>query len=685
MFTSPRTQPDSTRRLARVSIAVAVALVLALPGLTAARWSFHPTIASAPGPSTPLVTGLVVHDLATGGETPASLVQELVGAGAVVSNVQHSGAAVGAGTFTGGSGIIGFERGVVLGSGDVADVVGPNNVNAGIETAFSTPGDQDLESIVGSPTWDASVLEFDLECSAADTISFQYVFTSDEYDYDISFPFNDAFACFVNGQNIALIPGTTSPVTLRTVNCDYPYDPNGGVNCGFYITNDCNSLGLGFPCANIATEMDGLTGVFTATGALQPGPNHIKLVIADHYDEGVDSNVFIRGQSFDCSSSPPMFGASSPCGQVLDALAGIPFSFAMSASSTNGLPGESVMLAVSGDAIPLAGGTFTPTLPAGPSQPVSTQFDWTPTVADVGLYHLDFTATDQMLESAVCSVTLRVDRPGLPEFTAPSPCAQVLDAYVGVPMSFGIAVSATNGFPGESVTLSVAGDPAPLAGGIFTPPLPAGPAAMVPTQFDWVPTLADVGTHSLDFTATDQLLGSTQCAVTIRVRRSPGTDLCQPGVAGVMNCPCANPPASAPRGCDNSFGTGGARLWSTGVASTGQSTLGFTTEGQSPTALSILFQGNTTLPAGITFGQGVRCAGGLIKRMYVKIAVGGSISAPQAGDPSVWSRSAQRGDFIQSGQTRLYAVYYRDNTVLGGCPAGAVFNITQTQEVLWSP
>jgi hypothetical protein len=166
---------------------------------------------------------------------------------------------------------------------------------------------------------------------------------------------------------------------------------------------------------------------------------------------------------------------------------------------------------------------------------------------------------------------------------------------------------------------------------------------------------------------------------------SPGVNICEPGTGGTMACPCSNPPGSAARGCDNSSATGGAQLTSTGTASLSTDSVVFSTNGEKPTATSILLQGNAVISTGITFGQGVRCAGGTLKRLYVKTASGGSITAPGVGDPTVSARSATLGDTIGAGTQRWYSVYYRDPTVLGGCPAASTFNITQTQEVTWAP
>lgn len=163
------------------------------------------------------------------------------------------------------------------------------------------------------------------------------------------------------------------------------------------------------------------------------------------------------------------------------------------------------------------------------------------------------------------------------------------------------------------------------------------------------------------------------------------TSLCDPGVNSVIACPCSNPPSGPGRGCDNSAATGGALLSASGVASLSTDTLLFTTSGETPIATSLVLQGDAFMASGIVFGQGVRCVDGTLKRMYVKAASGGSITAPNfgAGDPTVSARSAAVGDAIPPGQSRWYAVYYRAAHVLGGCPALSTFNVTQTVQVPW--
>ena len=162
-------------------------------------------------------------------------------------------------------------------------------------------------------------------------------------------------------------------------------------------------------------------------------------------------------------------------------------------------------------------------------------------------------------------------------------------------------------------------------------------------------------------------------------------DLCEAGQQGVMSCPCSNPPAGAGRGCDNGAHTGGAQLSTNGRALVSNDSLLFTTSGQTPTAASIVMQGVAQLPGGATFGHGVRCVNGTLKRLYLKAAVAGAIVAPGPGDLSVTARSAVLGDPLAPGMHRFYGVYYRDPIPLGGCTALSGFNITQQLDVLWQP
>jgi hypothetical protein len=139
------------------------------------------------------------------------------------------------------------------------------------------------------------------------------------------------------------------------------------------------------------------------------------------------------------------------------------------------------------------------------------------------------------------------------------------------------------------------------------------------------------------------------------------------------------------RGCDNSAATGGAALSSTGIPSLSTDTLVLTSTGELSSVLSVVIQGEAQVGP-FHFGDGLRCVGGTLKRLYVKSAVGGMVAAPGAGDPSVSTRSAALGDAIGAGTIRRYQIYYRDNSA-SFCPnpPGNTWNVTNGLSAVWSP
>src|SRR5438105_5751555 len=269
--------------------------------------------ASPPSSASP---GLTPQDLNQAGVTPQALVSTIVGSGVTTSNATFTGSNCGGGTFGGGTGIIGFDSGIVLGSGSVQSGDGACDGQKGVEGPNSVdnntgqngqPGDTDLSALAGQtanppqasvPTNDAAVLQFDFVPNTSQ-LTFSYVFSSDEYNEFVHSEFNDVFGFFVNGQNCALVPGTTKPVTVNSVNGGNPFGTSAD-NPQFYRNNDPSDPGP----PGIDTEMDGLTTVFTCQANVNPGAsNHIKLAIADTSDNALDSNVFIEAGSFTATTT----------------------------------------------------------------------------------------------------------------------------------------------------------------------------------------------------------------------------------------------------------------------------------------------------------------------------------------------------------------------------------------------
>ena len=245
-----------------------------------------------------------VDDLTDSTLTPAALAQSLVGAGVAISNVKYTGAQRAAGTFTSSSNILGFTSGIVLSSGSARNVAGTNCEN-GMSVDNGEPGDADLNTIVGegNTTNDAAVLEFDFVPTSS-TISFQYVFASEEYP-DFIGEFNDVFGFFLTAPggspvNLALIPGTNLPVSINNVNDGNPDDdpPIPPTNSQFYVNNQVYFAPPPAPLPPVDAEPNGLTTVLTAQATVTPGLTyHIKLAVADANDFALDSNVFVQAGS----------------------------------------------------------------------------------------------------------------------------------------------------------------------------------------------------------------------------------------------------------------------------------------------------------------------------------------------------------------------------------------------------
>ena len=224
-------------------------------------------------------------------------------------SIQFTGADVAGGIFQGGNGIIGFDEGIILSTGKIEDVIGPN-ISPNTSTNNGTPGDSDLNALIPQSTFDAAVLEFDFTTDG-DAVYFQYVFSSEEYNEYVGSAYNDVFAFFVNGENYALIEGDT-PVSINNVNHGQPgVEPS---NPEYYINNDPFRADFwGNTVAQedlLNTEMDGLTVVLTFEAPVNPGEiNSMKLAIADAGDAILDSNVFIEAGtlSIEPPDTPPEF------------------------------------------------------------------------------------------------------------------------------------------------------------------------------------------------------------------------------------------------------------------------------------------------------------------------------------------------------------------------------------------
>ena len=249
--------------------------------------------------------------ISTGVLTPAQYVNNIVGPGITVSNITYTGTTQQIGVF-GGASNIGFAGGVVISSGATTELVGPASAQSDGQINVSDISNADLLSVanlaataVGSgtitSTTDAAILEFDF-VPVSNLVSFNFVFASDEYLTFVNTSFNDVFGFFVSGPgitgpyaspagfpngstNLALVPGTNTPITISTI--------HPGLNSQYYLNN-----------SGITHSMNGFTTPIPITFSVICGETyHFKFAVADCQDNYLSTAVFMQDASF---VSPPV-------------------------------------------------------------------------------------------------------------------------------------------------------------------------------------------------------------------------------------------------------------------------------------------------------------------------------------------------------------------------------------------
>ena len=238
-----------------------------------------------------------------------ALAQYLAGNGVTISNIVINCPTGASGFFSNGqNSSLGMTTGIVLTSGSVDSISGPNDLGYSGADNLS-PGDPDLESLTSSTTHDACTLEFDMQV-LSDSVEFKYIFGSDEYPEYVCSNYNDVFGFFISGpgivgsQNIALIPGTATAVSINSVNPGV-----AGANAGL---GTCTSLaysayynanGDGTTAPQNANpfyiQYDGFTTILTAKkkGLQACQTYHLKIGVADAFDGVYDSGVFLLANS----------------------------------------------------------------------------------------------------------------------------------------------------------------------------------------------------------------------------------------------------------------------------------------------------------------------------------------------------------------------------------------------------
>jgi gliding motility-associated-like protein len=224
-----------------------------------------------------------------------------------------------------GTGATTFDigNGILLTTGKAIAAIGPEATLA--STNDGTAGDPALATLALTPTvFDGCSLEFDFT-AVGTSVSFNYIFGSEEYNHSTCGPYNDAFAFFISGpgivgtQNMAIVPGTGTPGIPVTVN-----SVNSGVPGTGYTLANCTIMGPGSPFPAFFVDntggtrftYKGFTTELAATHTVTPCSSyHLKMSVTDAGNTLYDSGVFIEAGSLTTPTITPgtvCVGATTP-------------------------------------------------------------------------------------------------------------------------------------------------------------------------------------------------------------------------------------------------------------------------------------------------------------------------------------------------------------------------------------
>ena len=186
-----------------------------------------------------------------------------------------------------------FENGIVLATGNAASGGNTFNDQDLNEGSINWGTDPDFETALGTTnTFNATSVEFDF-ISVTNLVQFDYLIASEEYGSQYLCDYADSFVFLIRETastgpytNVALVPGTSTPVSTNSIHAEiFGFCPPE--NEAFFDNYDIGD-----------TNYNGRTTILTASTTIIPNVQyHVKLVIADGFDQNFDSAVFIQGNS----------------------------------------------------------------------------------------------------------------------------------------------------------------------------------------------------------------------------------------------------------------------------------------------------------------------------------------------------------------------------------------------------
>lgn len=207
---------------------------------------------------------------------------------------------------------VGLASGIVMVTGNYEDAAA--GTSSGIVSSTSSPATNGNDWSIplrmvlndqgnsAQSMNDVAVLQFDFVASG-EYVKFDYVFASEEYPSFVHSAYNDAFGFFISGpfdnqgnpvdegipyqyRNIAVIPGTTEPITINTVHDQRGCHDEYSV---YHITNTNNNCKMNAYTVALSTEEVYVVPCYKYK---------LELVICDVGDASYNSCVFLGEGSF---------------------------------------------------------------------------------------------------------------------------------------------------------------------------------------------------------------------------------------------------------------------------------------------------------------------------------------------------------------------------------------------------
>ncbi len=389
---------------------------------------------------------------------------------------------------------------------------------------------------------------------------------------------------------------------------------------------------LGQPGAAIGIIPNGNTGMIdgnglpSCTGAVYPGlglvePNMPGPFAAIDGDD-VDAYDFQDGPS---AAAPAVYFSLDAA--FIDPLTGLPNT---GAGPANGFPGAAVLVTLVPGGPPVV---YAPPAPLGLN------------LLAIGQDDLD---------------ALALSENGLPGYQpAPGPFAWGPGTPFDMLLFSVRRGSAVIGFPDSLLGIPI------TEGDILIPPVAGGlspfPGILVPAE--------NLGLRTARGAAG--LFSDELDALDTRWRPVTATSYC---FGTATTCPCGN--AGAPgNGCGNSLFAVGANLSATGNTQVSADSVVLTGTNM-PNGTVLYFQGTTQVSA--VFGDGLRCVGGAVIRLGIKVNVGNASAYPTGADLPV----SVKGLVPAAGGTRFYQAWYRN---AGAFCTPSTFNLTNGLAISWTP